>query len=253
MVTVQEVSKHFRIPHEKRRTLLEHAYNVTSLLGGRPQSYEDLWALKGVTFSVENGESLGIVGPNGSGKSTLLKLLAGVMKADHGTITIDGRVAQILELGIGFHGDLTVRENAVVYGVLMGIPRRRMPQKLEAILDFSGLMKFQDSKLSHLSSGMQVRLAFAIAVETEADIFLIDEALAVGDAEFQEKCLQTFKDFKKAGKTIIFASHNMNMLRTFCDKSLYLLRGEVKTFGPTSESIKEYLADTDLDRLGRLS
>ena len=249
MVTVQEVSKHFRIPHEKRRTLLEHAYNVTSLLGGRPQSYEDLWALKGVTFSVENGESLGIVGPNGSGKSTLLKLLAGVMKPDHGTIAVDGRVAQILELGIGFHGDLTVRENAVVYGVLMGIPRRRMPQKLEAILDFSGLTKFQDSKLSHLSSGMQVRLAFAIAVETEADIFLIDEALAVGDAEFQEKCLQTFKDFKKEGKTIIFASHNMNMLKTFCDKSLYLLHGEVRTFGPTSESIEHYLADSDVDLL----
>jgi len=249
VVTVQDVSKHFRIPHEKRRTLLEHAYNVTSLLGGRPQSYEDLWALKGVTFSVENGESLGIVGPNGSGKSTLLKLLAGVMKADHGTITIDGRVAQILELGIGFHGDLTVRENAVVYGVLMGIPRRRMPQKLEAILDYSSLTKFQDSKLSHLSSGMQVRLAFAIAVETEADIFLIDEALAVGDAEFQEKCLQTFKDFKKEGKTIIFASHNMNMLKTFCDKSLYLLHGEVRKFGPTSESIEHYLADSDVDLL----
>ena len=253
MVTVQDVSKHFRIPHEKRRTLLEHAYNVTAFLGGRTQSYEDLWALKGVTFSIENGESLGIVGPNGSGKSTLLKLLAGVMKADHGTITIDGKLAQILELGIGFHADLTVRENAVVYGVLMGIPRRQMPRKLEAILDYSGLTKFQDSKLSHLSSGMQVRLAFAIAVETDADIFLIDEALAVGDAEFQEKCLQTFEGFRKEGKTILFASHNMNMLRIFCDKSLYLLRGEVKKFGPTNESIRQYLADTDLDRLGGLS
>jgi ABC-type polysaccharide/polyol phosphate transport system ATPase subunit len=219
---------------------------MTSLLS-RTQSYEELWALKDVTFVIPHGGSLGIIGPNGSGKSTLLKLLAGIMKADSGDITLDGKLAQILELGIGFHADLTVRENATVYGVLMGIPRSRMKQRINSILDFADLVKFQDSKLSHLSSGMQVRLAFAIAVETEADIFLVDEALAVGDAEFQDKCLQRFKNFKKEGKTIIFASHNMNMLKNFCDNSLYLLRGEVKSFGPTSESMNRYLADIDRD------
>jgi len=244
-VAVQGVCKHFRVPHEKRITLLDHAYAVASLLGGRAQSYEDLWALNGVTFSIQHGESLGIVGPNGSGKSTLLKLLAGIMKADSGTIAVDGRLAQILELGIGFHGDLTVRENATVYGVLMGIPRSRIRQRISSILDFADLVKFQDSKLSHLSSGMQVRLAFAIAVETEADIFLVDEALAVGDAEFRVKCLEKFKSFKKAGKTIVFASHNMDMLSKFCEKTLYLLRGEVKSFGPTEEAIVQYLADTN--------
>lgn len=244
-VTVQDVYKRFRIPHEKRTTLLEHAYAIPSLLGGR-RSYEDLWALRGVTFSIEQGESLGIIGPNGSGKSTLLKLLAGIMKADRGTIAVDGRLAQILELGIGFHGDLTVRENATVYGVLMGIPRSRMQQRINSILEFADLIKFQDSNLSHLSSGMQVRLGFAIAVETEADVFLVDEALAVGDAEFQAKCLERFRALKDAGKSIIFASHDMDMLRGFCEKTLYLLHGKVKSFGPTEDAISQYLSDANI-------
>jgi ABC-type polysaccharide/polyol phosphate transport system ATPase subunit len=242
-VAVENLCKRFRIPHEKRRTLLDHAYAVTSLLGGRPWSYEEFWALKGVTFSIQPGESLGIVGPNGSGKSTLLKLLAGIMKPDSGTISVEGRLAQIMELGIGFHADLTVRENATVYGVLMGIPRGQMRQRIDSILGFADLGKFQDSKLSHLSSGMQVRLGFAIAVETEADIFLIDEALAVGDAEFQEKCLEKFKEFKKAGKTIVLASHAKDTLRAFCEKTLYLLHGEVRSFGATEESLNRYVAD----------
>ena len=165
------------------------------------------------------------------------------MRPDKGKIDTSGSTATVLELGIGFHGDLTVKENALVYGVIMGLPRSEMKKRTDSILDFSGLTRFQDAKLKTLSSGMQVRLAFSIAVQTEADILLVDEALAVGDAEFQNKCLDRFHAFKKMNKSIVLVSHSMELVRDFCEKALYLTNGEVKAFGSSEEVTNQYTRD----------
>jgi lipopolysaccharide transport system ATP-binding protein len=209
------------------------------------RSYEELWALKSIRFSLERGDSLGVVGPNGSGKSTLLKILARVMKPDKGAVKCNGTIAPILELGIGFHGDLTVKENAEVYGVIMGLSRSEMKRLREPIIQFAGLEKFEDTKLKHLSSGMQVRLGFSIAIESAADIFLVDEALAVGDMEFREKCLERFRQFKKEGKNIVLVSHSLDLIRSFCERGLYLFNGETRAFGTSEEAIRCYLDDVN--------
>jgi lipopolysaccharide transport system ATP-binding protein len=240
---VEDIWKRFRIPHERRVTILDHVAGVFSPLRGKRYTYEEFWALKQVNLKLERGESLGIIGPNGSGKSTLLKIIARVMKPDKGTIKTSGSIAPILELGIGFHGDLTVKENALVYGVIMGLPRSEMKMRTASILEFAGLARFQDAKLKSLSSGMQVRLAFSIAIQTEADVFLVDEALAVGDAEFQNKCLDKFHEFKKMSKSIILVSHSMDLVRAFCEKALYLTNGEMRAFGPSEEVTNRYTQD----------
>jgi lipopolysaccharide transport system ATP-binding protein len=243
LIGVEDVWKRFRIPHQRRATILDHIAGALSVLEGERYTYEEFWALKGITFEVEHGESLGIIGPNGSGKSTLLKLMAQTMKPDRGTIRTNGSIAPVLELGIGFHADLTAKENALVYGVILGLRRSEMKKRTESILDFAGLTRFQDAKLKNLSSGMQVRLAFAIAIETEADIFLVDEALAVGDMEFQQKCLEKFRQFKKEEKSIVLVSHDMNLIKAFCEKTLYLHGGEPRAFGPSEEATARYVED----------
>jgi lipopolysaccharide transport system ATP-binding protein len=243
VIVVDNVWKKFRIPHAKRTTVLDHIWGAFSGLGGERYRYEEFWGLKAVNFQIDRGESLGIIGPNGSGKSTFLKLVARVMSPDEGSITTYGSIAPVLELGIGFHSDLTVKENAVIYGVIMGLPRSEMKKRTESILDFAGLTRFQDAKLKHLSSGMQVRLAFSIAIQTEADIFLVDEALAVGDMEFQQKCLERFREFKKQNKTLLLVSHSMDLVKSYCEKTLYLLNGETRAFGPSEEATDRYLAD----------
>lgn len=243
VVDVEDVWKRFRIPHERRATVVDNIAGVLSILEGKRYSYEEFWALREVNFRLQHGESLGIIGPNGSGKSTLLKLVARVMRPDRGTIKTTGSTAAVLELGIGFHGDLTVKENALIYGVIMGLPRSEMRKRTDSILDFAGLTRFQDARLKNLSSGMQVRLAFSIAMQTEADIFLVDEALAVGDAEFQSKCLDKFHEFKKMSKSIVLVSHSMDLIRAFCEKALYLTNGEMRAFGPSEEVTKRYTQD----------
>jgi lipopolysaccharide transport system ATP-binding protein len=243
IMEVENVWKRFRIPHERRVTILDHIGGALSVLEGKRYSYEEFWALKEISLKLDRGESLGVVGPNGSGKSTLLKLIARVMKPDKGEIRTNGSLAPVLELGIGFHSDLTVKENTLVYGVIMGLRRSEMRKRTDVVLDFAGLTKFQDAKLKHLSSGMQVRLAFSIAIQTEADIFLVDEALAVGDIEFQQKCLEKFREFKKQEKSIVLVSHDMELIKGFCEKSLYLLNGENRAFGASEESINRYLED----------
>lgn len=243
VMNVQDIWKRFKIPHERRATVLDSIAGALSILEGKRYSYEEFWALKQVSFRLEHGESLGIVGPNGSGKSTLLKLIARVMTPDKGMIETNGSTAAVLELGIGFHGDLTVKENALVYGVIMGLPRSEMKKRTDSILDFAGLTRFQDAKLKNLSSGMQVRLAFSIAIETEADVFLVDEALAVGDTEFQNKCLDKFHTFKRMSKSIVLVSHDMDLVRAFCEKALYLTNGEVRAFGPSEEVTNRYTQD----------
>ena len=243
IISVEDLWKRFKIPHEKRTTVVEQIAGALSIFEGKRFSYEEFWALKQVSFSLEHGESFGIIGPNGSGKSTLLKLIARVMQPDRGSITTNGSIAPVLELGIGFHGDLTVRENALVYGVIMGLRRSEMKKRINSILNFSGLTRFEDSRLKSLSSGMQVRLAFSIAVETDADIFLVDEALAVGDMEFQQKCLDKFREFKKQKKSIVLVSHSMQLVKDFCEKTLYLVNGEMRAIGSSQETTDRYVED----------
>jgi len=168
-----------------------------------------------------------------------------VMKPDRGSIKTYGSIAPVLELGIGFHGDLTVKENAQVYGILMGLSRPQMKKLTGPIVSFAELEKFEDTKLKHLSTGMQVRLALSIAVESAADIFLVDEALAGGDLEFQEKCLDRFREFKKENKTIVLVSHNMELIEDFCERSLYLVKGEIRVVGETGATVQDYLDDVN--------
>jgi len=241
VVEVQDVSKHFRIPHERRATILDHLSAAIGLLGGKGFNYEEFWALRDITFSLERGDTLGIIGPNGSGKSTLLKVMARVMKPNSGSVRINGSTAAILELGIGFHGDLTVRENTIIYGIIMGLSKAEVSKRYDSIVDFAGLGKFQDTKLKHLSSGMQVRLAFSIVVQTDAEVFLVDEAISVGDIEFQEKCLYKFDEFKKAGKSIVLVTHDLALVNSFCNKALYLLEGRMKSFGLSKDVTQCYL------------
>jgi lipopolysaccharide transport system ATP-binding protein len=244
-VEVHEVWKRFRIPHARAKSWYAFVSKILGIFGGY-NLFEEFWALKNVNFGVGEGQSLGVIGRNGSGKSTLLKLIAGVMRPERGTIAVSGSLVPVLELGIGFHGELTVEENAVIYGVLMGLRRSEMKNRLSSILEFAGLERFRDSKLKNLSSGMQVRLAFSIAIQTEADVFVIDEALAVGDAEFQAKCLSKFREFKRLGKSIVLVSHNMGLISEFCEKTVYLADGEVKGFGPSESVTEQYLQDMNL-------
>lgn len=236
-VRVEGLWKRFRIPHERRNTILDA---LAGILGGRPLSYEEFWALRDISFSLREGESLGIVGPNGSGKSTLLKVMARILRPDRGRVEVKGRVAPILELGVGFHPDLSVRENVLVYGSIMGLRNSYVKGRMDSILQFSGLERFRDAKLKNLSSGMQMRLGFSVAIETDPDIFLVDEALAVGDMEFQRKCLDKFREFRAEGRTIILVSHALDLIREFCDKGLFLLGGEVAGFGEAGAVVEEY-------------
>jgi len=242
-LSVQDVWKQFRIPHEKRTTVVDNIAAALSVFEGKRFSYEEFWALREVSFSLASGESLGIIGPNGSGKSTLLKVIAGIMKPDRGRIEAYGPMVPILELGVGFHGDLTVTENTLVYGVLMGIPRTEVKKRTADILEFAGLTNFADTRLKHLSTGMQVRLGFSIAIQTNSEIFLVDEALAVGDIEFQERCLDKFREFRKEGKSIVLVSHSLDLINSFCEKTLYLLSGNVKSFGESLKVTQQYLQD----------
>jgi homopolymeric O-antigen transport system ATP-binding protein len=242
-IVVQDLWKRFRIPHEKHGAILDMISGGLSIFSRRLYSYEDFWALKQISFDLADGESLGVIGPNGCGKSTLLKILAGVMRPDRGVVKTNGSAAPVLELGIGFHGDLTVKENALIYGVIMGIPRSLIKKRIDSILEFAGLIRFQDAMLKNLSSGMQARLAFSIATQCNADIFLVDEALAVGDMEFAQKCLDRFHELKKDGKSIVLVSHDMDLIKSFCEKAIYILNGEAQIVGPSEQATDRYISD----------
>lgn len=240
VVQVEDLWKKFRIPHEKRTTILENIAGALQILEGKRFTYEEFWALKAINFSVQYGESVGVIGENGSGKSTLLKIIANILRPDRGRVKTMGKIAPILELGVGFHPDLTVRENVLIYGSIMGLKGNEVKRQMKSILEYSGLERFKDAKLKNLSSGMQMRLGFSVAIETNPDIFLIDEALAVGDMEFQQKCFSKFREFKKAKKTIILVSHALGLVQEFCEKTLFLSRGKMMSFGETATVINEY-------------
>ena len=197
-------------------------------------------ALKDISFDVRKGETVGIIGENGSGKSTLLGLIAGIVKSSSGEIKVQGSVATLLELGAGFHGDLSGRENIYLNGSILGFSRTEMDEKYKAIVEFAELEKFINMPVKHYSSGMYVRLGFAIAVEVDPDILLIDEVLAVGDEHFQKKCLRRINDFQKKGKTILFVSHALELVEETCNRVILLEQGKIKMEGKPGDVLRLY-------------
>lgn len=235
-IEIQNLWKKFIIPHEKKNTIFE---TITGIF--QKSDYEELLALKDINFSVKKGEFIGIIGENGSGKTTLLNIIANILRPTKGSVKVNGRITSFLELGVGFQPDLTAKENIYLYGAIMGLTDKEIDEKIDEIFEFSGLKKFEDTKLKNFSSGMYVRLAFSTAIQTEPDILLVDEVLAVGDMEFQQKCFDKFNEFKKAGITILFVTHDLGSVRRFCDKTLLLNHGEQVAFGNTNEIIDEYI------------
>jgi ABC-2 type transport system ATP-binding protein len=235
VIEVRDVEKTFRIPKHRVDTFKERAAHPFTRA-----EYRELRALRGVSFDVRRGEFFGIVGRNGSGKSTLLKILSSIYQADAGSIRIGGRLAPFIELGVGFNPELTARENVALNGVMMGLGRREAARRLDSVLDFAGLRDFVDLKLKNYSSGMTVRLAFAVMVEADADIMLVDEVLAVGDASFAQKCMDVFEAKRKAGKTLVLVTHNMAIVQSFCDRAMLLHDGDQRYTGDPEETTLRY-------------
>ena len=238
IIAVSNVSKLFRIPHERRVTIKDNVVNLF-----RSVEYEEFRALEDVNLNIREGEFLGVVGPNGSGKSTLLKVMCGVYPPSSGSVDVRGTISPFLELGVGFNGELTARDNVFLYGAVLGIPRSRIQNRFGHIMEFAELEKFVDAKLKSFSSGMWMRLAFAVAIEVGADIFLFDEVLAVGDHHYRQKCLAVFEDFKLQGKTVVLVSHDLGTMRQFCTRCVYLSRGKIKAEGAPETVLSAYAAD----------
>lgn len=234
-IEVVGVGKSFRLPHEQRTTLKEHFLNPL-----RHRSFETQRALDGVTFDVTEGEFFGIIGPNGSGKSTLLKVLAGIYRQDAGSVSVQGVLSPFIELGVGFNPELTARDNIRINGTLLGLTRREVRERFDEIVGFAELERFVDQKLKNFSSGMQVRLAYSIAIQIDFDILLLDEVLAVGDQAFQEKCFGTFDQFRAEGKTIVYVSHALKTVAEFCDRALLLRDGVVEAIGSAERVVNLY-------------
>ena len=234
-IEVRDLEKTFWLPTHRIDTLKERVARPLS----RPD-YRELRALRGASFDVHQGEFFGIVGRNGSGKSTLLKILASIYRADSGAIRMRGRLAPFIELGVGFNMDLTARENVTLNGVMMGLSRREAQGRLDAVLEFAELESFVDLKLKNYSSGMLVRLAFAVMVEADADIMLVDEVLAVGDASFARKCMDVFREKRRVGKTIVLVTHDMATVQSLCDRAMMLHEGELVYLGDPEETALRY-------------
>jgi ABC-type polysaccharide/polyol phosphate transport system ATPase subunit len=237
-IVVEGVSKTFRLPHERRTTLKEYFQHPFRRTG-----YEEQRALEDVSFRIAQGEFFGIIGPNGSGKSTLLKIIAGIYRQDGGTVQVNGLLSPFIELGVGFNPELTARDNIRINGTLLGLSKRDLEERYDEILAFAELERFVDQKLKNFSSGMQVRLAYSIAIQVDFDILLLDEVLAVGDQAFQEKCFATFESFRDTQKTVVLVTHDLGAVRQFCDRALYLRSGRPISLGASEESAERYLSD----------
>jgi len=237
-IRVNKVSKTFKLPHERHSSFKSLLINFAK----RKKGYERQRVLRGVDFEIKKGEFFGIVGRNGSGKSTLLKLLAGIYVPDKGDIQVNGSLTPFIELGVGFNPELTGRENVFLNGALLGFSHKQMEVMYGGIVEFAELQKFMDQKLKNYSSGMQVRLAFSIAIQAKTDILVLDEVLAVGDADFQRKCLQYFSQLKKSGQTVVFVSHDMESVKEYCDRAVLLENGRVTMIGAPKDIVPEYMS-----------
>jgi ABC-type polysaccharide/polyol phosphate transport system ATPase subunit len=255
-IVVEGVSKTFRVPEERTHTLKERALHPL-----RKTRHDSFPALKDVSFEVRQGEFFGIAGRNGSGKSTMLKCLAGIYGVDSGRIWMSGRLSPFIELGVGFNQDLAARDNVVLNGIMMGLSPREARARYDAVIDFAELREFEELKLKNYSSGMYVRLAFSVAIQVDADILLVDEVLAVGDAAFAQKCFDVFNRMRDEGRTIVFVTHDMGTLNRFCHRAMLLERGSVVHIGEPHEVADRYLeinfgrdpqasADTSAERGG---
>lgn len=233
-VSVENVWKYFRLYHDKNQ------YLKTTVLQGRRSRYDEFWALKDVDFEIPFGSTFGIIGSNGSGKSTLLKCLAGILTPDRGQVVVNGRMAALLELGAGFHPELSGRENIYLNGAILGMTSSEIDRKLEEIIDFSGLEKFIDTPVKNYSSGMVVRLGFAIATNVDPEILIIDEVLAVGDESFQHRCNEKIESFRQEGRTIILVSHGLDQVAQLCSSVAWLEKGILQEVGPSYEVISNY-------------
>ncbi len=247
-ISVEHVSKSFRIPHEQ----------VTSLRGAfvsafqRNRTYEEFKALDDVSFTVKKGEFFGIIGRNGSGKSTLLKILAGIYRPDSGRVRVNGRISPFLELGIGFNPELSGRDNIYLNATVLGLSKKEIDAKFDKIVAFAELERFIDQKLKNYSSGMQVRLAFAVSIHANRDILLMDEVLAVGDSNFQSKCLEEFTRYKDAGRTVIIVTHDISVVQRYCDRALLLRKGKIEMIGDPEKVGNEYIYQNMSDEERRL-
>jgi ABC-type polysaccharide/polyol phosphate transport system ATPase subunit len=235
-IQVEDLKKSFRIPTQRVDSLKERAVHPFAA-----REYRELKALDGVSFEIRQGEFFGIVGRNGSGKSTLLKLLASIYRADAGTIRVAGRLAPFIELGVGFNPELSARENVVLNGVMMGLTPQEARRRLDAVVAFAELDEFVDLKLKNYSSGMLVRLSFSLLMEVDADVLLIDEVLAVGDAAFQQKCADAFREMKAAGKTIVLVTHQMATVEQYCHRAMLISDGRIADLGDPDEVGRKYL------------
>lgn len=233
-ITVENVYKNFKVYHDKGYSLKE------KMLFWQRNDYETRTVLNGISFKVNKGEAVGLIGKNGSGKSTTLKLLSRIMYPDKGVVNINGRVACLIELGAGFHPDMSGRENIYINASIFGLTKKEIDDKLQQIIDFSELWDFIDNPVRTYSSGMYMRLAFAVAINVAADILLIDEILAVGDIKFQEKCFNKLKEIKKAGTTIVIVSHSLEQIEEFCDKSIWLKDGKIAMIDKPQTVHKKY-------------
>ncbi len=235
-VRVDDVGKLFRLYHERNQTL------KSAIMRRRTSVYEEFWALRNVSFDVPAGSTFGLIGSNGSGKSTLLKCLAKIYRPNEGSIDYFGKMAAMLEVGSGFHHELSGRENVYLNGSILGMSKKEIDRKFEQIVDFSGVEKFIDQPVKNYSSGMYVRLGFSVAINVDPEILVVDEVLAVGDAEFQAKCFDKFAEFKKQGRTVVLVSHSMESVRSMCDHAAWLNKGTLMAVGDAQSTITAYEA-----------
>jgi len=231
---VEHVSKKFRLYKERNQSL------KSAVMRRRTSVYEDFWALDDIDLEILKGETFGLVGDNGSGKSTLLKCMAKILYPDRGVIRTEGRIAALLEVGTGFHPELSGRENIYLNGSILGMTRKEIDSRFDEIVDFSGVREFIDQPVKNYSSGMYVRLGFSVAIHVDPDVLLVDEVLAVGDESFQEKCADKFRELKRAGKTVIIVSHSLETVEKMCDRLAWIQNSKLMMVGKPATVVKAY-------------
>lgn len=241
-LTIDNVSKKFRLYHERNQTL------KSAVMRGRRFIADEFWALRDISFDVKHGETFGLIGRNGSGKSSLLKILARILVPDGGRVDTVGRVSSMLEVGSGFHPELSGRENIFLNGAILGLKKKQIVARFDEIVDFSGIENFLDQPVKNYSSGMYVRLGFAVAIHTAPDILIVDEVLAVGDGDFQEKSKSKFRELTREGRTVVLVSHSLEQVRELCDRAAWIDAGLLRSVGASADVTREYESDRENPR-----